>query len=176
MYTLGNLISLPFSPIIHPLPPYLSLTSSPRIHRPVSISRRLGQYLSFFHAVNVKIFNVGEYRRKKFGASQNAEWFDMQNSEALRMREDVNNEALADMIQFFRQAAANCSVHSNSVGILDATNSTRLHRAGIQQEVQSLSLSLTTWLFSLTHLLDNDFCYTATLCLVMSSPHIYRYV
>ena len=42
------------------------------------ISRRLGHYLSFFLAINVKIFNVGEYLRKMFGAVKNSDWFGMQ--------------------------------------------------------------------------------------------------
>ena len=97
------------------------------------ISRRLGQYLSFFHALNVKIFNVGEYRRKMFGACKNAEWFDVQNAEALRMREECNAAALADMVQFFEEVSTGAS--TNSLGIFDGTNASRAQRASIQQKV-----------------------------------------
>lgn len=97
------------------------------------ISRRLGQYLSFFHAINVKIFNVGEYRREKCGAIKNAEWFDMHNSEARRLRKEVNSLALKDMLTFFRKSRDEGS--RNALAILDGTNATRAHRAGIQQQV-----------------------------------------
>ena len=138
-------------------------------------SRRLGRYLSFFHALNVKIFNVGDYRRRRFGASQNAEWFDMQNAEARRMREEVNNEALTDMLQFFRESS------TNSVGILDATNSTRVHRASILQKVvvspRTTVLSLSkTFFFSFPFSLPllpltplTSLC-AAACCLLLSPP------
>jgi hypothetical protein len=117
------------------------------------ISRRLGQYLSFFHALNVKVFNVGEYRREKFGACKNAEWFDMHNEEALHMREEVNSLAMEDMLDFFRESSAGgegeenqgrgqgyagTGGSNNSLAILDATNSTRRHRASIRQQVRAI--------------------------------------
>lgn len=89
------------------------------------ISRRLGSYLSFFHALHVKIFNVGEYRRRLYGASKNAEWFDVKNAEALRMRAECNNKAVADMTDFFRN-------NLDGLAILDATNSRHSQRSHIQ--------------------------------------------
>ena len=103
------------------------------------ISRRLGRYLSFFLAINVKIFNVGEYRRNMFGAVKNADWFDMQNEEGLRMREEANAEALRDMINFLKEGSTNSnSLSSTSLAIMDATNSTHVQRASIHQAVLSM--------------------------------------
>jgi hypothetical protein len=46
------------------------------------ISRRLAKYLTFFHAANVELYNVSQYRRKTCGAVQDADWFDSRNTEA----------------------------------------------------------------------------------------------
>jgi hypothetical protein len=54
------------------------------------ISRRLGRYLSFFHALPVELFNVGEYRRKLYGTQVDAGWFDTNNAEALECRRQCN--------------------------------------------------------------------------------------
>lgn len=43
------------------------------------ISRRLARYLSFFHAIPVSVYNVGEYRLKICGAVKDAEWFSSEN-------------------------------------------------------------------------------------------------
>ncbi|RYY83825.1 hypothetical protein EON63_10445 [archaeon] len=54
------------------------------------ISRRLGQYLSFFHAIPVKVFNVAEYRKSMCGGLKDAEWFDCHNAEAMALRDKCN--------------------------------------------------------------------------------------
>jgi 6-phosphofructo-2-kinase len=81
------------------------------------ISRRLGRYLSFFHAVPVEVYHVADYRRRICGALKDAEWFDPANEEASHLRDDCQTAAINDMIQFL-------NLHSNGVAILDSTNST----------------------------------------------------
>ena len=45
------------------------------------ISRRLARYLSFFHAIPVELYNIGQYRRKHYGTMLEASWFDINNKE-----------------------------------------------------------------------------------------------
>lgn len=54
------------------------------------ISRRLARYLSFFHAVPVELFNIGEYRRKMYGGMKDASWFDSANEESANCRRLCN--------------------------------------------------------------------------------------
>jgi 6-phosphofructo-2-kinase/fructose-2,6-biphosphatase 2 len=84
--------------------------------------------------LNVKIFNVGEYRRRMFGSCKNAEWFDRENEEGLRMREECNTAAIDDMVQFFTETSS--GVSTSSLAIFDATNATRVQRAKILQKVK----------------------------------------
>jgi 6-phosphofructo-2-kinase / fructose-2,6-biphosphatase 4 len=79
------------------------------------ISRRLGRYLEFFHALPVKVFHVADYRRKLYGDHHGADWFDPQNEEASHLRESCQNAATVDMIEFLNQ-------NENGVAILDSTN------------------------------------------------------
>jgi hypothetical protein len=51
------------------------------------IAHKLQRYLSFFHGAPTQVFNVGNYRRKKFGASKPASWFDSSNVEAEQQRQ-----------------------------------------------------------------------------------------
>lgn len=85
------------------------------------ISRRLARYLSFFHAVPVKLFNVSEYRRNTCGTFKEAAWFHPDNSTAKVLRDDLNVMAIADMVIFL-------NANSNGVGIFDATNATHDQR------------------------------------------------
>lgn len=96
------------------------------------ISRRLAKYLSFFHAMEVEMFNVTEYRRKYYGEAesfQNANWFDNDNIAALQMRTKFNQLAIDDMVKFLNE-------HTNGVAIFDATNSTRERRAHLVNSVR----------------------------------------
>eukprot|EP01031_Cornospumella_fuschlensis_P040363 gene40363-49189_t len=85
------------------------------------ISRRLAQYLSFFHAVPVKVFNVAEYRKRMCGGLKDAEWFDYNNAEAWALRDSCNKAAIRDMVSFLDE-------HCNGIVILDSTNPTHERR------------------------------------------------
>eukprot|EP00597_Dinobryon_sp_UTEXLB2267_P015822 CAMPEP_0170115900 /NCGR_PEP_ID=MMETSP0020_2-20130122/11851_1 /TAXON_ID=98059 /ORGANISM="Dinobryon sp., Strain UTEXLB2267" /LENGTH=558 /DNA_ID=CAMNT_0010343719 /DNA_START=58 /DNA_END=1734 /DNA_ORIENTATION=+ len=88
------------------------------------ISRRLGRYLSFFHAIPLQIYNVSEYRRRKYGALKDAEWFDSNNVEARKAREECNQTAIKDMITFL-------AGQPNGIAILDSTNPTHERRTNL---------------------------------------------
>lgn len=85
------------------------------------IAKRLAQYLSFFHAIPVKVCNVGEYRLNICGAIKDAEWFDSNNVEANKWRSICNEKASDDLREFLLE-------HSNGIGILDGTNPTHKRR------------------------------------------------
>eukprot|EP00293_Proteomonas_sulcata_P000117 CAMPEP_0184321836 /NCGR_PEP_ID=MMETSP1049-20130417/121336_1 /TAXON_ID=77928 /ORGANISM="Proteomonas sulcata, Strain CCMP704" /LENGTH=127 /DNA_ID=CAMNT_0026642795 /DNA_START=123 /DNA_END=503 /DNA_ORIENTATION=+ len=51
------------------------------------IAHKLQRYLEFFHGAPTKVFNVGNYRRARYGAQMRAEWFDPENPEGLAARE-----------------------------------------------------------------------------------------
>ena len=67
------------------------------------ISRRTARYLSFFHAVPIKVFNVAEYRLRFCGQVKDSEWFDLTNLPAQEKREVVNNQIIEDIIAFFAE-------------------------------------------------------------------------
>ena len=74
------------------------------------ISRRLAQYLSFFHAVPVKVFNVAEYRKRMCGGLKDAEWFDYNNAEAWALR-DSCNKVIHSMYPSLSPSCLSCYVH-----------------------------------------------------------------
>jgi hypothetical protein len=92
------------------------------------ISKRLEKYLSFFHAIPVKVYNVAEYRRRMCGGLKDAEWFDPNNAEARALRDECNKAAIRDMMAFL-------SEHENGVTILDSTNPTHQRRVFLKTMV-----------------------------------------
>jgi len=82
------------------------------------IAQKLLRYLSFFHAVNVKVFNIGEYRRQKFGHFRSADWFDPEHEEGTKARKECADAALEDLKHWV--AAGN----DGRVAVLDGTHST----------------------------------------------------
>lgn len=93
------------------------------------ISRRLGRYLEFFHAVPVRIFNVAEYRQRMCGGLKDAEWFDQSNEDALILRNQCNQAAIRDMVMFLSEC-------DNGVAILDSTNPTHIRRVNLKTAVR----------------------------------------
>jgi hypothetical protein len=89
--------------------------------------------LSFFHALPVQNFNVGEYRRRICGAIKDADWFDDNNEEAFKWRMICNEQALSDCNDFLENLKC-------GVAILDGTNGSHFKRANIQKRVISLSI------------------------------------
>lgn len=95
------------------------------------IANRLARYISFFLAMETKIFNVGDYRRELFGARLPAEFFDHSNKEYMAKREQACNAALSDLTKFMKMDGVR-------VGVLDSTNSTRKRRTHIREALKSL--------------------------------------
>lgn len=95
------------------------------------IANRIARYINFFLAMETKIFNVGDYRRKLFGAKLPAEFFDHSNKEFMAKRELACDSALSDLTKFMKEDGVR-------VGILDSTNSTKKRRAHIREALQTL--------------------------------------
>ncbi|CEI92106.1 Putative 6-phosphofructo-2-kinase/fructose-2, 6-biphosphatase [Rhizopus microsporus] len=87
------------------------------------ISQKVCRYLQWL-GIHTKVFNVGNYRRKLFGAKQDHLFFDPSNASGLYQRKESANAAIADMIRWFNQ-------EDGIVAIYDATNSTKQRRRHI---------------------------------------------
>lgn len=117
------------------------------------ISRKLARYLSFFHAMPVKLLNVSEYRRQHHGIIRDAQWFDPTNHEAEKIRAQYvflvccmfscdpvvklnfscNSLLVTDALEFLNQ-------NSNGVAIIDTVNGTVERRAKLVAKVDISSV------------------------------------
>jgi len=93
------------------------------------ISRRLARYLSFFHALPTKVFNVCEYRRTLYTGWKDADWFDPNNSETHNLRNHCHSALLKDMREYL-------SSHSNAIVIMDGTNATHERRREVFNQMK----------------------------------------
>lgn len=66
------------------------------------IARKLSRYLSWL-GLRTQVFNVGNYRRKQFGAAQPHNFFDSHNREAREQRTRAAMDALEDMRKWFNE-------------------------------------------------------------------------
>jgi 6-phosphofructo-2-kinase/fructose-2,6-biphosphatase 2 len=88
------------------------------------IAQKIVRYLSWL-SIKSKCFNVGTYRREIAQDTElNADFFDPTNEEGLKFRLEAVNLATVDMMKWF-------SEENGVVGILDATNSTKVRRDAI---------------------------------------------
>jgi 6-phosphofructo-2-kinase/fructose-2,6-biphosphatase 2 len=94
----------------------------------------VSRYLTWL-GIKTQIFSVGNYRRKLAGLNLPHTFFDVHNEEAVKKRHEAAAMALNDMIQWF-------SKEDGTVGILDATNSTKKARAWINQELTSRNIQV----------------------------------
>ncbi|KAG8916257.1 Fructose-2,6-bisphosphatase [Tulasnella sp. 417] len=99
------------------------------------LSNKLMRYLTWLE-YKVKVFNVGQLRRKKalereqmqgVKEDHNANYFDHNNSNAMKARESFAEESLESLISWLKAGG--------NVGIHDATNSNRARRAKIAARV-----------------------------------------
>lgn len=90
------------------------------------IAQKIVRYLTWL-SINAKCFNVGSYRRKA-AAHPSADFFDVRNKEAEKLRRQSALTAVEDMMRWFDN-------EDGVVGILDATNSTKERRAWIRQVI-----------------------------------------
>jgi len=63
------------------------------------IGQKISRYLRWL-GVPTRIFNVGDYRRKHFGAVHKHDFFDTKNEGATKMRLQAAEHALQDMIEY----------------------------------------------------------------------------
>lgn len=92
------------------------------------MSQKIVRYLSWL-SIKAKNFNVGSYRRK-LDSHPTLDFFDYHNEEGLKRRNHALEEAVNDMLNWFEE-------ENGSVGILDATNSTRDRRSKILEILRS---------------------------------------
>lgn len=91
------------------------------------IARKLARYLRWC-GQRTQVFNVGSYRRERLGAGQSHEFFDPDNEDGRRAREQLAISALEDMFQWFDGGG--------EVAVYDATNSTRRRRTLVLERCQ----------------------------------------
>lgn len=80
------------------------------------------RYLKWL-SISAKVFNVGNYRRNDT-PQPTADFFDTSNAEGERLRRAAAEAAVSDMINWFEK-------ENGTIGILDATNSTKERRKWI---------------------------------------------
>lgn len=115
------------------------------------ISRRLGRYLQFFHAMPVEIYNFAEYRRERYGAISEAEWFDNNNSAANDIRDVCLKAVLDDSMKFLNE-------NSSGVAIIDATNATFLRRKEVSRQVRYIGFSNLAIVFFKLAFCSDQYC------------------
>lgn len=92
------------------------------------------RYLTWL-GIKTQIFSVGNYRRKIAGLNLPHTFFDTHNEEAVKKRREAALLALNDMIHWFNK-------EDGTVGILDATNSTKKARAWINENLTAHNIQV----------------------------------
>ncbi|MDH5676383.1 MAG: 6-phosphofructo-2-kinase/fructose-2,6-bisphosphatase [Myxococcales bacterium] len=87
-------------------------------------ARKVARYLTWL-GYRTRVFNVGEYRRARFGAKVAHDFFDPENAHGREARRTAAMAALADLQQWLRR--------DGDVAIYDATNSTVERRAMVRE-------------------------------------------
>lgn len=100
------------------------------------IARKIHRYLEFFHAANVRIFNIGNYRRELHGPHHDAAWFEPNNPIGLVQRKAATDAALADLRKWVAEA------NDGRIAILDGTHSTLQKRQYAIQTLKSLEVKI----------------------------------
>ncbi|KAI7821576.1 6-phosphofructo-2-kinase-domain-containing protein [Gamsiella multidivaricata] len=90
------------------------------------VAQKVCRYLQWL-GIASRVFNVGNFRRKLFGAHQPHTFFDPANPEGERLRSQARDHALQEMMSWFRN-------EQGIVAIYDATNATRARREVLLQE------------------------------------------
>jgi len=97
------------------------------------IARKLARYLAWI-GYQADVFNVGNYRRERFGAQVPASFFDPTNPDGLDSRKKAAHFAMEDMLTWF--------THGGQIGIYDATNSTKKRRRWVSEQCQQAGLDV----------------------------------
>ncbi len=97
------------------------------------IARKLAHYFRFFQGAPAEVFNVGNYRRKISGAAQKADFFDTNNEQGKRERQQA-----ADAAMQAAKAFMNAGNEQGRVAVYDATNTTRERRSWIMEQLRGV--------------------------------------
>jgi len=92
------------------------------------VAKRICRFISFFHDIPSRIFNVGDYRRQMFGSHLPASFYDPNNKECADQRHKACDAALQDLIDFMNESDEKDDGYGVRLGIYDATNSTKDRR------------------------------------------------
>lgn len=95
------------------------------------IARKVARYLSWL-GHKTRMFNVGVYRRERFGSQLPHSFFDPKNEAGDAARLEVAKVALDDMIAWARAGG--------DVAIYDATNSTRERRQFVREQCEATGM------------------------------------
>ncbi|KAI8973267.1 6-phosphofructo-2-kinase-domain-containing protein [Mycotypha africana] len=93
------------------------------------IAQKVCRYLTWL-GINTRVFNVGNYRRKLFGAKQEHSFFDPNNPVGIQQRKKAAEAALEDMIHWFIE-------DDGIVALYDATNSTQQRRSWLCEKLSN---------------------------------------
>ena len=93
------------------------------------IANRIARFISFFHDIPTKIFNVGDYRRRLIGTHLSAKFFDHANEHNVAIRSSACNSALDDLIAFMKLDGVRLAIY-------DATDVSRSRRKEILQKLE----------------------------------------
>ena len=91
------------------------------------IARKLARYMSWT-GYQAQVFNVGNYRRERFGAKVPASFFDPSNNDGLISRKQAAGFAMDDMLAWFKAGG--------EIAIYDATNSTQTRRRWVLKQCE----------------------------------------
>ena len=121
----------------------MSLSTPLRLHSPLVvvmvglpargktfIAHKLAGYLGWL-GYTAQVFNVGNYRRDRFGAQVPASFFDPDNAEGMESRREAALMALQDMLSWLRDGGG-----GGQIGIYDATNSTHERRKLVRERCE----------------------------------------
>ena len=97
------------------------------------IARKLARYLDWT-GYRATVFNVGNYRRERFGAQVPASFFDPTNDDGLTRRRQAAKVAMTDMLAWFSSGG--------QIGIYDATNSTHARRAWVTEQCEAAGIDV----------------------------------
>ncbi len=87
-------------------------------------SKKIELFLSWM-GHNVRLFNVGERRRKNVAGTQDASFFDVRNAEAYNIRMQLAEATIQEMFEWLES--------DGHIAIFDATNTTKERRHWVQE-------------------------------------------
>lgn len=98
------------------------------------IGRSLRRYLNWL-GFTCDVFNCGSLRRNKLHGNQSAEFFDPDNEQCARMRADLAQQTLEQMIDWLETGGG-------MVGIYDATNNRRERRKNVKRTLEARKINV----------------------------------